>query len=88
MTTAYGWIAFWADGHHKVRIIRMVVQLSEITPILEERLAEYCKHLKQAYFKASELTFSYETTPGNTSSGLVDTDTNEYLFWEHGQAWN
>jgi hypothetical protein len=81
MITHYHWVAFWADRHHKVRVIRAELQTGELGGAVDFHLARYCEYLEARYFKGSRLTYSPETEPGNTASGLIDTDTNEYLLW-------
>ena len=80
MITTYQWVAFWADSHAKVRLIRANLETGELGGAVDFHLARYCQHLEGRY-PGSKVTYSPETDPGNTASYLVDLDTNEYLFW-------
>lgn len=80
MSTHFHWVAFWADGHHKVRVIRCDLRLGETGGEVDRHLARYCEHL-DGKFPGSKVTYSTETSPCDTASHLVDLDTNEYLVW-------
>ena len=83
MITHYNWIAFWADCHHPVAIIRMNVSIWELIAINDERdqlLTGYCKHL-ETVFKGSTIIWSPETYPLQASSHTVDIDTAAYEAW-------
>jgi len=73
-------VAFWADGHHKVRVIRCDLRLGETGGETDRHLARYCEHL-DSKFPGSKVTYSTEAGPCDTASYLVDLDTNEYLLW-------
>ena len=80
MITTFNWVAFWADSHHKVRLIQAHLETGELGGAVDFHLARYCEHL-ESKFPGSRVTYSPETDPGNTASHLVDLDTNEYLLW-------
>jgi hypothetical protein len=78
--TNFSLVAFWADGHHKVRLIHASLRVGETGGAVDFHLARYCKHL-DSKFPGSKVTYSLENDPLNTASYLIDLDTNEYLFW-------
>jgi hypothetical protein len=80
MITHYNWIAFWADRHHKVRLIQASLEAGELGGPVDFHLARYCEYL-ETKFPGSRITYSPETDPGNTASYLISLDTNEYLLW-------
>lgn len=80
MITHYSFVAFWADGHHKVRLIQASLETGELGGPVDFHLARYCEHLNSK-FPGSKVTYSPEIDPGNTASYLVSLDTNEYLLW-------
>ncbi|MGA1624887.1 MAG: hypothetical protein ACO4AJ_04550 [Prochlorothrix sp.] len=85
MITTYHWVAFWADCHHKVRLIHAQIETGELGGALDRHLARYCEYL-DSKFPGSEIIYSPETNPGNTASYLIDLDTNEYLLWAAEQG--
>ena len=72
-------IAFYVDRHHKVRLVSIPTD-----PASKEQkfLAEYCKHLDTVFKPYYTPTIALpQADRGNTSSYLIDLDTNEYMFW-------
>lgn len=75
-------ISFWADRHHKVRIIRTNLQPGELihgSP-LDWHLARYCEHL-ETLFKGSAIVCDTQISHEPTSQTVVEKDTAEYLEW-------
>ena len=76
------YISFWADRHHKVRIIRTNLQPGELThgSELDWHLARYCEHL-ETLFKGSTIVCDTQLDHEPTSETVVEKDTAEYLEW-------
>ena len=76
------YISFWADRHHKVRIIRTNLEPGELThgSPLDWHLARYCEHL-ETLFKGSAILCDTQIGHEPTSQTVVEKDTTEYLEW-------
>lgn len=76
----FNYVVFWADRHHKVRVIHCDLELGETGGEVDRHLARYCEHL-ESRFPGSEVIYSTETECDGTASYLIDLDTNEYIMW-------
>ena len=76
----FNYVAFYADDHHRVRVIRANLEHGEIGGEVDRHLARFCKFL-DGKFPGSTVTYFPQSDSGPTASYLVDLDTNEYLLW-------
>lgn len=75
-------ISFWADRHHKVRVIRSKLETLDCVDgsELDWHLARYCAHL-DSKFPGSRVSYAWEFAEPNSNRAIAESDTAEYLQW-------
>lgn len=76
-------VAFWADQHHKVRLISMLF-CKDDCPIdgwADRILSRYCGHLVDCGLANQEIRYELTSDVGNTGEELIHRDTAEFERW-------
>ena len=74
----FHYVGFWADKHHKIRLIRFSGQGKDFQANTQN-LYRYCEHLKSLYPECRDVQPITHTDPGNTAGNIIDSDTFEYM---------
>ena len=89
------WVAFWADSHHKVRMIRMYFCSAELDSVgqplgwADQILSRYCEHLEACGLCQRQVQYQATNDQGNTGEELINRDTSEFERWcvRNADAW-